>query len=129
MKGQDVVLLLALGLVIWVVGTIYYANRGPAIFEGTSARYWSAFILSPILSAALCIAILRWRHIAPAHWASAMLLLAIPGMIGEAMVLSSFSVFMPKMQVASGGRYGAFLFATYALVLGLAEVITLRAAL
>jgi hypothetical protein len=56
-----------------------------------------------------------------------MLLLAIPGMIGEAIVLSNLATFMPKLHATSGGRYGAFLFITYALVLGMAEVVTLRA--
>jgi hypothetical protein len=127
MKAQDATLLLLLGLVIWIAGTLHYANQGPVILETTKARYWRAFALSPIISAGLCIAILRWRHIAPAHWTSAMLLLAIPGMIGEAVVLSNLSIFMPKLHAASGGRYGAFLFATYALVLGVAEVVTLKA--
>jgi hypothetical protein len=127
MKGHDVALLLVLGLIIWIVGTIYYANQGPVILETTSLRYWGAFALSPIVSAVLCVGILRWRHIAPANWTSAMLLLAIPGMIGEALVLSNLSTFMPKLQAKSGGRYGAFLFATYAFVLAMAEVVTLRA--
>jgi hypothetical protein len=56
-----------------------------------------------------------------------MLLLAIPGMVGEAVVLSNLGTFMPRIQEASGGRYGAFLFATYAVVLGIAEFATLRA--
>jgi hypothetical protein len=129
MKSADVFLLLGAGLFIWVVGTIYFANQGRLIFESTSARYWTAFTLTPIVSAAFCVAILRWRQIAPAHWTTAMLLLAIPGMMGEAVVLSRLSVFMPRLHAASGGRYGAFLFATYAVVLGAAEVITLRAAL
>jgi hypothetical protein len=128
MKAQDVALLLVLGLMIWILGTVHYANQGPVILETTSVRYWTAFALSPIISAALCIVILRWRHIAAAHWTSAMLLLAIPGMIGEAVVLSHLSTFMPKLHATSGGRYGTFLFATYALVLGVAEVVTLRAA-
>jgi hypothetical protein len=127
MRGNDLALLLVLGLMIWIVGTIYYANRGPVILETTSLRYWGAFALSPIVSAVLCVAILRWRQIAPANWTSAMLLLAIPGMMGEALVLSNLSTFMPKLHATSGGRYGAFLFATYALVLGMAEVVTLRA--
>ena len=127
MRAPNVVLLLVLGLAIWVIGTIYYASAGPAILETTSLRYWMAFAFSPILSAILCIAILRWRQIDPANWTSAVLLLAIPGMIGEAIVLSNLSTFMPKLHEASGGRYGAFLFATYALVLALAEVVTLRA--
>ncbi len=126
MKTRDVVLLLVMGLVIWTLGTIYYAIVGPAVLETTSLRYWSAFASSPIISAILCILILRWRRIKPANWTSAMLLLAIPGMVGEAIVLSNLSTFMPNLHAASGGRYGAFLFATYALVLAMAEVVTLR---
>lgn len=127
MNQKNVVALLALGLGIWVIGSIYYAYRGPAILETSAQRYWLAFALSPVVSAALCIAILRLLHIPPGCWAAAMLLLAIPGMIGEAVVLSHLGTFMPKLQATSGGRYGAFLFATYALVLGIAEAVTLRA--
>ena len=42
-------------------------------------------------------------------------------------MLSHLTTFMPKLQATSGGRYGALLFATYAIVLGLAEVVTLKA--
>jgi hypothetical protein len=126
MKAQDIALLLGLGLVIWLVGTLYYASRGALILETTSFRYWLAFAISPIFSALLCVAILKWRHIPAPHWTSAMLLLAIPGMIGEALILSHWSFFMPKLHPASGGKYAAFLFATYALVLALAEFVTLR---
>jgi hypothetical protein len=128
MKVQDIILLLLLGLLIWVAGTVYYGYRGPAIMETTSARYWTAFAVSPLLSAALCVAILWWRHIPAAQWTSAMLLLAVPGMIGEAVVLTHLPTFMPTLHAGSGGKYGAFLFATYAVVLGLAEVVTLRSA-
>jgi hypothetical protein len=127
MNQKDTLLLFALGLTIWIFGSIYYGYRGPLIFETTTRRYWAAFAISPFFSAALCIAILRWRHISPANWAPAMLLLAIPGMIGEAVVLSNLGTFMPKLHATSGGKYGAFLFATYALVLGIAEAVTLSA--
>ena len=127
MKRRNVASLLLLGLIIWVAGTIFYAYSGPVILETTSFRYWWSFVTAPLLSATLCIVILRRRRIPTAHWASAMLLLAIPGMLGEAVVLSNFSTFMPKLHAASGSRYGAFLFATYALVLALAEIVTLRA--
>ncbi|HEY6307617.1 MAG TPA: DUF5367 family protein [Candidatus Angelobacter sp.] len=127
MKLQESALLFFLGLTIWVLGTVYYAYRGPHMLETTAVRYWVSFLVSPVVSAAICIAILRWRNIAPSNWATAMLLLAIPGMIGEAVVLSNLATFMPKLHETSGGRYGAFLFATYALVLGMAEVVTLRA--
>ena len=127
MRTQDIALLLVLGLAIWILGTIYYAYTGPAVLETTSRRYWVSFLISPIISGVICIAILRWRQIPPVDWAPAMLLLAIPGMIGEAVVLTNLTTFMPKLHATSGGRYGAFLFATYAVVLGLAEVVTLKA--
>jgi len=127
MKTQNCIILLVLGALIWIFGTIYYAYRGPLVLETTSARYWISFCISPIASAILCITILKLRHIPPIHWTSAMLLLAIPGMIGEAVVLSHLSTFMPRIHASSGGRYGAFLFATYAVVLGIAEFVTLRA--
>lgn len=127
MKEKEMVVLLVLGFILWVAGTIYYGKSGPAFLETTRARYWTAFVLSPILSAILCVLILWWRQIPAADWATAMLLLTIPGMIGEAVVLSNLSTFMPKLRAESGGRYGAFLFITYGLVLGVAEVMTLRA--
>jgi hypothetical protein len=126
MKTQEVILLLVLGLVIWVLGTVYFANRGAALFESANLRYWISLAISPIVSAALCTSILRWRHVAASDWTFAMLLLAIPGMIGEAVVLSNLSTFMPKFHETSGGRYAAFLFATYALVLGIAGIVTMR---
>jgi hypothetical protein len=42
-------------------------------------------------------------------------------------VLSHLPTFMPRLQTPLGGRYGAFLFTTYTLVLAVAEVVTLRA--
>jgi hypothetical protein len=91
-------------------------------------RYWMNFFITPAVSTVGCILILRWRHIPATGWASAILLIALPGMFGEAILLSHFSTLMPKMQEASAGRYGAFLFATYALVISIAEIVTLRAA-
>ncbi len=128
MKMQECLLLLLLGLIIWILGTICYAYAGHRVLETTPAQYWLSFAISPIISAVLCILILRWCHIALSNWAVAMLLLAIPGMIGEAVVLSHLGTFMPRIQEASGGRYGALLFATYAVVLSIAEFATLRSA-
>lgn len=126
MKVQDSVILFASGLIMWILGTLFYAYRGVALLESGSLRYWTGFWVSPIVSAAICIAILRSRHLPSSAWASGMLLLAMPGMIGEAIVLSHFSTFMPRLQEASAGRYGAFLFAAYAVALGIAEIVTVR---
>jgi hypothetical protein len=124
--NQACLILLGLGAAIWAAGTLYFAYAGRFILETSSVRYWLSFALSPIISAALCVLILLWRHVAPSDWAVAMLLIAIPGMIGESIVLTSVSTFMPRIREVSGGRYGAFLFATYAVVLSLAEWVSLR---
>jgi hypothetical protein len=90
-------------------------------------RYWLSFSLTPVLSVILCICILKLLHIPAPQWTSAMLLLALPGMIGEAILLTHFATFMPRLQIASSGKYGAMLFAAYAVALGFAEAVTLRA--
>ena len=127
MRGHESIFLLLFGFALWLAGTIYYELRGPAILETTSRIYWINFILAPIFSAIVCILILRTRHIPQSAWASAALLLALPGMIGEAVLLAQFATLMPRLQPASGGKYAAFLFAAYALFLGIAELVSLKA--
>jgi hypothetical protein len=125
---REIAFLLAFGCLFWLAGTLWYEKRGPLVFETTAARYWINIVLTPIVTTAVCMFILRWQRIPASQWASATLLIAIPGMIGEALLLSHFAALMPAMREASAGKYGAFLFATYALVLGIAEAVTLRAA-
>jgi hypothetical protein len=127
MKSSDALLFPLIGVVFWIGGTILYEFRGPQIFESSSQRYWINFVLTPVVTSAICILILKWRHTPPAGWASAALLIALPGMFGEAALLSRFATFMPRMRPESAGRYGAFLFATYALFLTIAEIVGWRA--
>jgi hypothetical protein len=127
MKPFDKLLFPLIGIGFWIAGTILYEFRGHHIFEGSNQRYWINFLLTPIATAGICILILRWRHIPPADWASAALLIVLPGMFGEAALLARFATFMPRMRPETAGRYGAFLFATYALFLTIAEVIAARA--
>jgi hypothetical protein len=126
-RGREIALLLTFGLFFWIAGTLWFERTGPRVFETTALRYWINFIITPVVSTAGCILILRWRHIPTSGWTSAILLIALPGMFGEAILLSHFSTLMPRMREASAGKYGAFLFATYALVIGIAEIVTLRA--
>ena len=124
---REICLLVALGAVIWIAGTLWFERTGPRVFETTATRYWINFEIAPIVSAVGCFLILFWRKVPYAQWAPATLLIAIPGMVGEAVLLSHFSTLMPRMQESSAGKYGALLFATYALVLSVAEIVTLRA--
>ena len=115
------------GAAFWVVGTIWYEFRGPHVFESSSQRYWINFVLTPVLSAAICILILKWRHVTATEWPSAALPIALPGMFGEAVLLSRFARFMPRMHAETAGKYGAFLLASYALFLTIAEIVAVRA--
>ncbi len=127
MTTHDKLLFAFFGAAFWVAGTILYEFRGTHVFEGGSQRFWINFLITPIVSAAVCILLLKWRHVPSADWASAALLIALPGMFGEAALLSDFARFMPRMHPATAGRYGAFLFASYALFLTIAEIVTIRA--
>ncbi len=127
MTTQDKLLFLLFGAGFWVLGTIFYEMRGPRVFESGASRFWINFVLTPIVSALICIVLLRWRHVPGPDWASAALLIALPGMFGEAVLLSRFSAFMPRMHPATAGRYGAFLFASYGLFLTIAEIVTVQA--
>lgn len=127
MTSHDKLLFALFGAAFWVVGTIWYEFRGPHVFETSSLRYWINFAVTPIVSTVICVFLLKWRHVPPADWALASLLIALPGMFGEAVLLSRFSTFMPRMHPGTAGKYGAFLFASYAVFLTIAEIVTLRA--
>jgi ABC-type iron transport system FetAB permease component len=127
MRVREIVLLLVIGFVFWMAGTLWFERVGPRVFETTAIRYWVNFVLSPLVSAVGCSLILRWQHIPASGWTTAINLVALPGMFGEAILLSNFSTLMPRMHESSAGKYGAFLFATYGLVLAIAEIVTLRA--
>jgi len=127
MKPFDKVLFPLLGVGFWIAGTVWYQLRGAHVFESTAQRYWINFVLTPVFTSVLCVLVLKLRQTPAADWAFAALLIALPGMLGEAVLLSRFHQFMPRMRPESAGRYGAFLFATYALFLTIAEMVTIRA--
>ena len=127
MKPFDRYLLLFFGMAFWVVGTIWYEWRGTRVFETTSQRYWINFVITPVMSTVICFLILRWRAVPATELASAALLIALPGMFGEALILSRFATLMPRMRLETAGKYGAFLFATYGVFLTVAEAIAIRA--
>jgi hypothetical protein len=127
MKPQNILSLILFGFVFWLLGTLFYRVRGPMVFETTSLRYWINFALTSTVSTAVCILLLKILRLPAQQWPAAALLIALPGMFGEALILSSFTTFMPRMNIGSGGKYGALLFASYALFLTICEFIGLSA--
>ena len=128
MKSQPVLILLLFGFTFWFAGTLFYRVRGQSVFESTSLRYWINFAVTPLLSAGVCFMVIRLLRVPAQHWASAALLIALPGMAGEVLLLTQFQTFLPRLHAESAGRVAALLFACYALVLAIAEFVTLRVA-
>jgi hypothetical protein len=126
MKAPDKWLLLVFGIIVWILGTLWYRMRGTILLETTSFLFRCNFVLVPIFSAAVCILLLKVHHVPASDWSVAMLLIALPGMFGEALLLSHFTTFMPHLRAESAGKYGALLFASYALALTIAEAVTFR---
>jgi hypothetical protein len=96
--------MLALGLLVWIAGTVYYACPRHQVLETTQLRFWVSFFISSNISAILVVCVLKLLRIRPSYWASAALFLAIPGMVGEAVALLHLSTFKPRIQESSGGR-------------------------
>jgi len=103
MTTKSAVVMALFGGAFWIGGTVLYRIRGAGIFETTSLRYWLNFVITPTATTLLCVGIFRWMGVPSAEWASAALLIALPGMIVEAMLLSNFAKWMPKMQATSAG--------------------------
>lgn len=68
-----------------------------SVLETTQLRYWVSFFISPLLSAILVVVILKLLRITPSDWASAALLLAIPGI-----VLSHLNVYAENSRALRG---------------------------
>jgi Family of unknown function (DUF5367) len=96
--------------------------RGTILLERTSFLFRCNFVLVPIFSAAVCILLLKLHHVPSSDRSVAMLLIALPGMFGEALLLSHFTTFMRHLRAESAGKYGALVFASYAI----AEAVTIR---
>lgn len=116
-----------LGFVIWIGGTLVYRIAGSYFFEGSSAEYWLNLFITGILYSAFSLGIMKWQHIEQKDWLQGAICIALPGMLGEIPILSSFSELMSNMQPETAGRYAAFLFGGYVSLIGFAWLMSTRA--
>lgn len=126
MNTTDRTVLLLLGFIIWAAGTAAYRSFGVYFFEGAAFSYWLNVLITGSLYAAGSIGLLRWRGIQQHDWLQAAICIALPGMLGEIPILVNFSHLMSNMQPATAGRYAAFLFGGYSLVISVAFILSTR---
>lgn len=127
MNTKDRISFVLLGFLIWAAGTSVYRMAGSYFFEGSSAEYWLNVLVTGILYVAVSLGLLKWRRIEQKDWLQGAICIALPGMLGEIPILSGFSELMSNMQPETAGRYAAFLFGGYALLIGSACLISTKA--
>ncbi|OKH48909.1 hypothetical protein NIES2101_21480 [Calothrix sp. HK-06] len=127
MSRKDGIILFSLGLIIWAIGTLVYRIVGSYFFESSTVGYWINVTVTGILYSAIGMGLLKWRRIESEYWLHGAMCLALPGMLGEVAVLSTFSELMVNMQPETAGRYGAFLFGGYSCLIGCAWFMSRKA--
>ncbi len=127
MNTRDRVSFVFLGCLVWAAGTLVYRMTGSYFFEGSTAQYWLNVIVTGFLYVAVSLGLLKWRCVKQKDWLQGAICIALPGMLGEIPILSAFSELMGNMQPETAGRYAAFLFGSYASLLGSAWLISTKA--
>ncbi|MCC5605016.1 DUF5367 domain-containing protein [Nostoc favosum] len=118
---------ISLGFVIWAAATLIYRMVGSSFFEGSAAGYWLNVGLTGILYAVVSLGLMKWRKIKQQDWLQGAVCIALPGMLGEIPILAGFSKLMSNMQPETAGRYAAFLFGGYSILIGAAWLLSAKA--
>jgi drug/metabolite transporter (DMT)-like permease len=126
MSRKDGIILCLLGLFIWAVGTLVYRLAGSYFFESSTVGYWMNAIVTAILYSIVGIGLMKWLRIKSEYWLYGAVCVALPGMLGEVLVLSTFSELMVNMQPETAGRYGAFLFGGYSCLISSAWLMSIK---
>lgn len=129
MSRKDGIILFSLGLIIWAIGTLVYRLAGSYFFESSTVGYWLNVIVTGALYSAIGMGLMKWRRIESQYWLHGAMCLALPGMLGEVLVLSTFSELMVNMQPETAGKYGAFLFGGYSCLIGFSWLISIKTSL
>ncbi len=127
MKRAHAIGFAILGFAIWIAATLIYRWIGSYLFEGSAIGYWLNVGATGALVTAVALGLMQWRGVEQRDWLVCAICIVLPGMLGEIPVLSFFSEVMSNMQPETAGRYAAFLFAGYALILGLAGFLSATA--
>ncbi|PZV08290.1 MAG: hypothetical protein DCF32_05105 [Leptolyngbya sp.] len=120
MTTKDRVSLLLVGFGIWAAATLAYRQVGSIFFEQSVMEYWLNVASTGGLYTLVFVGLMRWRRIEAKDWLQGAICIALPGMLGEIPILAGFAGLMSNMHPATAGRYAAFLFSGYSILLGFA---------
>lgn len=120
MNTRDRLSLVLVGFGIWAAATVAYRQVGSIFFERSVMEYWLNVASTGALYTLVFVGLMRWRRIETKDWLQGAICLALPGMLGEIPILAGFAELMSNMQPETAGRYAAFLFSGYSILLGFA---------
>lgn len=126
MNTKDRLSLVLVGFGIWAVATLAYRQVGSIFFERSVMEYWLNVAGTGGLYALVFVGLMRWRRIETKDWLQGAICIALPGMLGEIPILAGFAGLMRNMHPETAGRYAAFLFSGYSILLGFAWWMTAK---
>src|SRR5262245_31026438 len=96
-----------LGVVLWAGGTLLYRNLGTMLFESGLIVYWTNFAVTVVAFCAVFMQSASRRKIPREHWPTTALLMAVPGLFGEAITLLQFAAILPALRTETAASYAA----------------------
>lgn len=126
MNTKDRISLILVGFGIWAAATLAYRQVGSVFFERSAMEYWLNVVGTGGLYTLVFAGLMRWRRIAAKDWLQGAICIALPGMLGEIPILAGFAELMSNMHPETAGRYAAFLFSGYSILLGFAWLMATR---
>lgn len=126
MNTKDRLSLVLIGFGIWAAATLAYRQVGSIFFERSMMEYWLNMASTGGLYTLAFVGLMRWRRIEPKDWLQGAVCIALPGMLGEIPILAGFAGLMSNMHPETAGRYAAFLFSGYSILLGFAWFMATR---
>ncbi|MBE9157067.1 DUF5367 domain-containing protein [Nodosilinea sp. LEGE 06152] len=127
MNTKDRLSLVLAGFGIWAAATMAYRQVGSIFFERSVMEYWLNVASTGGLYTLVFVGLMRWRRIEPKDWLQGAVCIALPGMLGEIPILAGFADLMSNMHPETAGRYAAFLFSGYSILLGFAWFMATKA--
>ncbi len=112
------ILLAGIGSSIWLAATIVFRLAGHLFFLIDNPTLIMSLWIAAFISLWIVIEIIfRWRKLQGLQFFEAAVLLALPGMIADAISVHFFTIVFPNMAIAADGPFAAWLLWAYSTVL------------
>lgn len=111
-------LFLGIGFGVWLLATLAFRIAGHLFFLDDQIAFLAIlWLLTIVALLAFVLALFRWGRLSRSARFEAAILLALPGMILDALAVETFATVFPNMPGSAAGSFGAWLLAAYATVL------------